>query len=39
VALGTVFRGTFWFLAMDVLTLALIIAFPSMVLWLPGLMW
>ena len=39
VALGTVFRGTFWFLAMDVLTLALIIAFPAMVLWLPGLMW
>jgi C4-dicarboxylate transporter, DctM subunit len=39
VSLGVVFRGTFWFLGMDVLTLALIIAFPSMVLWLPGLMW
>lgn len=39
VSLGVVFRGTFWFLGMDVLTLALIIAFPSMVLWLPSLMW
>ena len=38
VTLGTVFRGTFWFLAMDVVTLALIIAFPQIVLWLPSLM-
>ena len=38
VTLGTVFRGTFWFLAMDIVTLALIIAFPQIVLWLPSLM-
>ena len=38
VTLGTVFRGTFWFLAMDIVTLALIITFPQLVLWLPSLM-
>jgi TRAP-type mannitol/chloroaromatic compound transport system permease large subunit len=38
VTLGTVFRGTFWFLAMDIVTLAIIIAFPQIVLWLPSLM-
>ena len=39
VSLGTVFRGTFWFLGMDIITLALIVIFPQMVLWLPSLMW
>jgi C4-dicarboxylate transporter, DctM subunit len=39
IALGTVFRGCFWFLAMDVVTLALIVIFPQITLWLPDLMW
>ncbi|PWE28922.1 C4-dicarboxylate ABC transporter [Pararhodobacter marinus] len=38
VPLTTVFRGALWFLAMDVVTLALLVAFPALVLWLPGLM-
>ncbi|MBN8290618.1 TRAP transporter large permease [Rhodobacter sp. NTK016B] len=38
VPLTTVFRGAMWFLAMDVVTLILLVAFPSLVLWLPGLM-
>jgi C4-dicarboxylate transporter, DctM subunit len=38
VPLTTVFRGAMWFLAMDLVTLALLIAFPALVLWLPGLM-
>lgn len=38
VPLTTVFRGALWFLAMDIVTLALLIAFPALVLWLPGLM-
>ncbi|MDK3018401.1 TRAP transporter large permease [Pseudodonghicola flavimaris] len=37
VTLGQVFRGTFGFLLSDILTLALIIAFPILSLWLPGL--
>lgn len=36
VTLGQVFRGTFGFLLSDFVTLALIIAFPIMSLWLPG---
>ncbi len=35
VPLGTIFRGIAWFLAMDILTLALLIAFPEISLWLP----
>jgi tripartite ATP-independent transporter DctM subunit len=38
VPLPTVFRGALWFMAMDVVTLALLIAFPAIVLWLPGQM-
>lgn len=38
VPLTTVFRGALWFMAMDVLTIGLLIAFPAIVLWLPGLM-
>ncbi|MCA2012070.1 TRAP transporter large permease [Pararhodobacter sp. CCB-MM2] len=38
VPLTTVFRGAMWFLAMDVVTLVLLVAFPSLVLWLPSLM-
>ncbi|MCR8549201.1 TRAP transporter large permease subunit [Salipiger sp. P9] len=36
VTLGQIFRGTFGFLASDFVTLALIIAFPILSLWLPG---
>jgi len=36
VSLGQIFRGTFGFLATDFVTLGLIIAFPIMSLWLPG---
>jgi tripartite ATP-independent transporter DctM subunit len=38
VSLDEVFRGVAWFLAMDVLTLLIIIAFPILSLYLPGLM-
>lgn len=38
VPLGTMFKGTFWFLAMDILTLVVLIAVPSISLWLPNLM-
>jgi tripartite ATP-independent transporter DctM subunit len=30
-----IFRGTFWFLTMDLLNLALLVVFPAIVLWLP----
>lgn len=38
VPLGTVFRGAGWFVATDLITLSLLIAFPVLALWLPGLM-
>lgn len=37
VSLGEIFRGTSWFLAADFVTLALLIAFPVISLWLPTL--
>lgn len=37
VSLGEIFRGTSWFLAADLVTLALLIAFPLISLWLPTL--
>ncbi len=37
VSLGEVFRGTAWFLLADMVTLALLIAFPIISLWLPTL--
>ena len=37
VPLLTIFRGTSWFIAMDVLTIAILVAFPRIVLWLPSL--
>ena len=33
-----IFRGTFWFLAMDMINLVLLIAFPIIALWLPSTM-
>ena len=38
VSLGAMFKGTFWFLGMDFLTLFLLIAFPAITLWLPSIM-
>lgn len=38
VPLGTIFRGLIWFLACEVAIMALIIAFPSISLYLPSLM-
>jgi len=36
VPLETIFKGILWFLAMDILTLAILIAFPAISLWLPS---
>jgi C4-dicarboxylate transporter, DctM subunit len=38
VTLPTIFRGVAWFIAIDVVTLSLIIAFPAISLYLPSLM-
>jgi tripartite ATP-independent transporter DctM subunit len=38
VPLSTVFRGVGWFLACELVILILLIAFPGISLWLPGLM-
>ncbi|SMF30092.1 TRAP transporter, DctM subunit [Tistlia consotensis] len=32
-----IFRGIAWFVAMDFVTIGLLIAFPAIILWLPGL--
>ena len=39
IPLETIFKGIFWFLAMDVITLAILIAFPEISLWLPNTIW
>ena len=36
IPLETIFKGILWFLLMDVFTLALLIAFPEISLWLPS---
>lgn len=36
VALGTIFRGAAWFVIADLVTLAILIAFPIITLWLPN---
>ncbi len=36
VSLPTIFKGVTWFIAMDILTLVILIAFPAITLWLPG---
>jgi TRAP-type C4-dicarboxylate transport system permease large subunit len=38
IPLTTMFKGTFWFLGMDFLTLFFLIAFPGLTLWLPTIM-
>ena len=36
--MGDIYRATYPFLAMDLIVMALIIAFPTLALWLPGVM-
>ena len=38
VTLQNVFRGVLWFIAMDIVALAIIVLYPPLSLWLPGLM-
>ena len=38
VKLGNIISGTTWFIAMDLLTLLILIAFPAISLFLPSLM-
>jgi C4-dicarboxylate transporter DctM subunit len=38
VPLGTIFRGLSWFLACEVVIMALLIGFPALSLYLPSLM-
>lgn len=38
IPLTVMFKGTGWFLAMDVLTLVVLVAWPGISLWLPGMM-
>ncbi|MBC7280571.1 TRAP transporter large permease [Hoeflea sp.] len=38
IPLSVMFRGSLWFIAVDLLTLALLIIFPAISLWLPGIM-
>jgi len=37
IPLGTIFRGVSWFILADAFTIALLVAFPVITLWLPGL--
>jgi tripartite ATP-independent transporter DctM subunit len=37
ISLGTIFRGVSWFILADTFTIILIVAFPIITLWLPGL--
>ena len=34
----TIFKGILWFLVADIIVVALMIAFPGITLWLPGLL-
>jgi tripartite ATP-independent transporter DctM subunit len=38
VSLTTIYRGIFWFLGVEVVVMALLIAFPAISTWLPSLM-
>lgn len=38
VRLGEIFRGVSWFILADMVVLALLVAFPAISLWLPGMM-
>lgn len=38
IRLGEIFRGATWFIVIDMVTLAILLLFPIITLWLPGLM-
>lgn len=38
ITLGDIFKGVGWFIAMDIVTIALLIAFPEIITFLPSLM-
>ena len=38
IPMPVIFRGVGWFIAMDLLTLVILVAFPAITLWLPSLM-
>jgi C4-dicarboxylate transporter, DctM subunit len=38
ISLETIFKGVGWFLACEIVVMALLIAFPQISLWLPSLM-
>ena len=38
IRLGEIFRGATWFIMIDMITLTLLVVFPIISLWLPGLM-
>jgi C4-dicarboxylate transporter DctM subunit len=38
ISLGTIFKGTFWFLACEVVVVSLLIYFPQISLFIPGLL-
>ncbi len=38
VSLTTIFRGVGWFIAIDMIVLSILISFPQLSLWLPGMM-
>jgi len=38
ISLQELFRGISWFIAIDVVALAVIVAFPALSLWLPSMM-
>ncbi|WP_417700613.1 TRAP transporter large permease [Pseudophaeobacter sp.] len=38
ISLGTIFQGVTWFIVADAFTIALLVAFPALSLWLPSLM-
>jgi C4-dicarboxylate transporter, DctM subunit len=38
IPMEVVFRGIFWFFIMDLLTIAILVTFPGIVLFLPDLM-
>ena len=38
IRLGEIFRGATWFIVTDLITLTILLVFPAITLWLPGLM-
>ena len=38
IRLGEIFRGATWFIVTDLVTLTILLVFPAITLWLPGLM-